>query len=206
MLQSNQGKMQRSRAIKVRLLPALVGVWAVLAASSLQSATIQLDVTLAAGTGIDTASGSLVSGGTAYVGSFFRANGSTATRSEVAALWTNTRDSFTTLWSRFVSVANAVVSSGGFTISTQAEVSSVGGKNLVGKNVYVLVVDNAASPTGFLLLAADGSGAFDTFANPADIAIGEDFTSLELAGEETSFTAEDGVTYVQPPTTSVVGT
>ena len=57
MLKSNQGKMQRSRAIKVRLLPALVGVWAVLAASSLQSATIQLDVTLAAGTGIDTAGG-----------------------------------------------------------------------------------------------------------------------------------------------------
>ena len=204
-LKSNQGELQRSPAIKVRLLPALVGVWAVLAASSLQSATIQLDVTLAAGTGINSAGGSLVSGGTAYVGSFFDGS-STMTKSQVAALWTNTRASYTTLWSRFVSVANAVVSNGGFTISTQAEVSSVGGKNLVKKNVYVLVVDNAASPTGFLLLAADGSGAFDTFANPADSAISEDFTSLELAGEETSFTAEDGVTYVQPPTTSVVGT
>ncbi len=205
MLKSNQGEMQRSRAIKVRLLPALVGVWAVLAGSSLHSATIQLDVTLAAGTSINSAGGSLVSGGTAYVGSFF--NGSTAmSKSAVAALWNSTRAGFTSLWSSFVSVANAGVSSGGFTISTQAEVGSVVGKNLVGKNVYVLVVDNAASPTGFLLLAADGSGAFDIFANPADIDTGEDITSLELAGEETSFTAEDGVSYVQPPTTSVVGT
>ena len=203
-LKSNQGNLQRSRAIKVRLLPALVGVWAVLAGSSLHSATIQLDVTLAAGTRINSAGGSLVSGGTAYVGSFF--NGSTAmSKSAVVALWNSTRAGFTSLWSSFVSVANAGVSSGGFTISTQAEVSSVVGKNLVGKNVYVLVVDNVASPTGFLLLAADGTGAFDTFANPADSIIGEDFTSLELAGEASTFTVDE-VTYDQPATTTVVGT
>jgi hypothetical protein len=76
---------------------------------------------------------------------------------------------------------------------------------MVGRNIYVLVVDNADSPTGFLLLAADGSGAFDTFANPADVATGEDFTSLELAGEASTFTV-DGVTIDQPATTSVVGT
>ena len=198
-LKSNQGNLQRSRAIKVRLLPALVGVWAVLAGSSLHSATIQLDVTLAAGTSINSAGGSLVSGGTAYVGSFF--NGSTAmSKSAVAALWNSTRAGFNSLWSSFVPVANAGVSSGGFTISTQAEVGSV-----VGKNVYVLVVDNAASPTGFLLLAADGSGAFDTFANPADIDTGEVFTSLELAGEASTFTVDD-VTIDQPATTTVVGT
>ena len=203
-LKSNQGDLQRSSAIKVWLLQALVGVWAVLAVSSSHSATIQLDVNMAAGTGINSATGSLVSGGTAYVGSFF--NGSSAmTKSQVAALWTNTRASYTTLWSRFVSVANAVVSSGSFAINSNAEVNNVGGKNLVGKSVYVLVVDNAASPSGFLLLAADGTDAFDTFANPADSIIGEDFTSLELAGEASTFTVE-GVIYDQPATTTVVGT
>ena len=204
MLKSNQGELQGSPAIKVRLLPALVGVWAVLSGSSLYSATIQLDVNMAAGTGINSAGGSLVSGGTAYVGSFFNGS-STMTKSQVAALWTNTRASYTTLWSRFVSVANAVVSNGGFAISTQAEVDSVGGKKLVGKNVYVLVVDNATSPNGFLLLAADGSGAFDTFANPADAFSGEDVTSLDLAGEPSTFTVGD-VTFEEPATTTVVGT
>ena len=202
-LKSNQGELQRPPAIKARLLPALVGVWAVLAGSSLHSATIQLDVTLAAGTGINSAGGSLVSGGTAYVGSFFNGS-STMTKSQVAALWTNTRASYTNLWSRFVSVADAVVSSGSFAINSNAEVTNVGGKNLVGKNVYVLVVDNAASPNGFLLLAADGTGAFDAFANPADFTIGEDYTSLELAGEASTFTVDE-VTYDQPATTTVVG-
>lgn len=203
MTKSNKAGLQRSPMIKVRLLPALIGVWAVLAGSSLHAATIQLDVTLAAGTGINSASGSLVSGGTAYVGSFF--SGSTAmTKSAVAALWNSTRTGFNNLWASFVPVANAGVSSGGLTISTQAEVSSVGGKNLVGKNVYVLVVDNAASPTGFLLLAADGSGAFDTFADPEDL-WGDAATLLEVAGEASTFTV-DGVTYDQLATTTVVGT
>ena len=203
-LKSNQGELQRSPAIKVRLLPALVGVWAVLAGSSLHSATIQLDVNMAPGTGINSATGSLVSGGTAYVGSFFN-GASTMTKSQVAALWNNTRAGFNTLWSRFVSVANAGVNSGVFAISTRAEVESVGGKNLVNRQVYVLVVDNAASPNGFLLLAADGSGAFDTFANPADSFSGEDYTSLDLAGEPSTFTVGD-VTFDEPATTSVVGT
>ena len=202
MLKTNQGEMQRSRAIKVRLLPALVGVWAFLAGSFLHSATIQLDVSLAVGTGINSATGSPVSGGTAYVGSFF--SGSTGmSKSAVAALWNSTRAGFDTLWSRFVSVASGGVTDGGFAISNRAEVTSVGGKNLVGKDVYVLVVDNAASPTGFLLLATDGTGAFDTFANPADSF--ENFTSLELAGEASAFTF-DGETYDQPATTTVVGT
>ena len=191
--------------IKARLLPALVGVWAVLAVSSSHSATIQLDVTMAAGTSINSAGGSLVSGGTAYVGSFFSSGSTAMGKSAVAALWNNTRTGFTDLWSKFVSVASAGVSSGGFVISTKAEVNSVGGKSLVGKNVYVLVVDNASSPNGFVLLAADGSGAFDTFADPADSAIGDDFTSLELAGEAFTFTI-DGTIYDQPATTTVVGT
>jgi hypothetical protein len=202
MLKSNQGGLQRSPLIKVRLLPALVGIWAVLAGSSLHSATIQLDVALAAGTGINSAGGSLVSGGTAYVGSFF--NGSSAmTRSAVAALWNSTRTGFDNLWSKFVSVASSAVSLGGFSILTSAEVDNVGGKNLVGKNVYVLVVDNAASPTGFLLLAADGSGAFDTFADPAD-PWGDVETLLQVAGEASTFTIA-GETYDQSATTSVVG-
>jgi hypothetical protein len=197
MLKSNQGELQRSPAIKVRLLPALVGVWAVLAGSYLHSATIQLDVTMLAGTGINTASGSMVSSGAAYVGSFF--SGSlTMTKSQVATLWTNTRDSYNTLWSRFVSVANAGVSSGSFAISTKAEVTNVAGKNLVGKDVYVLVVDNAASPTGFLLLAADGDGAFLKFSNPLDIV--EPDTLLELTGEPVPFPGYPD----QPPSTTVV--
>ena len=202
-LKSNQGDLQRSRAIKVRLLPALVGVWAVLAGSSLHSATIQLDVTLAAGTGVNSATGSLVSGGTAYVGSFF--NGSlTMTKSQVAALWANSHASFTTLWSRFVSVANAVVSNGSFAINSNAEVTSVAGKNLVGKSVYVLVVNNASNPTGFLLLAADGSGAFDTFADPTDV-FGDTSTSLGVTGESATFVV-DGESIFEDATTTVVGT
>ena len=197
MLKSNQGDLQRSPAIKVRLLPALVGVWVVLAGSSLHSATIQLDVTLAAGTGINTASGSSVSGGTAYVGSFF--SGSTAmTRSAVAELWNSTRTGFNNLWSKFVSVASSAVSSGGFSILTSPEVDNVGGKSLVGRNVYVLVVDNASSPNGFLLLAADGAGAFETFANPRDPI--EPETILELTGEQVPFPGYED----QLPSTTVV--
>jgi hypothetical protein len=205
MLKSNQGVLQTSRAIKVRLLPALVGVWAVLAGSYLHSATIQLDVNLAQGTGINSATGSLVSGGTAYVGSFFSGPTTAMTKDAVALLWNNTRAGFNNLWSKFVSVANAGVSSGSFAISTKAEVTNVAGKNLVGKDVYVLVVDNAASPNGFLLLAADGTGSFETFANPANSAAGEDYNSLDLAGEASTFIFE-GTTYIEPVTTTVVGT
>jgi hypothetical protein len=203
MLKSNQGEMQRSRANKVRLLPALVGVWAVLAGSSLHSATIQLDVNLAGGTGINSATGSLVSGGTAYVGSFF--NGAAPmTKNAVALLWNSTRDGFNTLWSRFVSVASGGVTEGSFAISNPAEVTSVAGKNLVGKSVYVLVVDNAASPTGFLLLAADGSGAFDTFADPTDV-FGDTSTFLGVTGESATFVVE-GESIFEAATTTVVGT
>ena len=198
MLKSNQGEMQRSPAIKVRLLPALVGVWAVLAGSSLHSATIQLDVTLAVGTSINSAGGSLVSGGTAYVGSFF--DGSTPmSKSSVANLWTSTRATFTNLWSKFFSVANAGVTNGSFVISTEAEVTNVGGKNLVGRGVYVLVVDNALSPTGFLLLAADGDGAFETFATP--LSDFESSTLLELTGEPVPIPDYED----QLPSTTVVG-
>jgi hypothetical protein len=197
MLKSNQGGLQRSPLIKVRLLPALVGIWAVLAGSSLHSATIQLDVALAAGTGINSAGGSLVSGGTAYVGSFF--NGSSAmTRSAVAALWNSTRTGFDNLWSKFVSVASSAVSSGGFSILTSPEVDNVGGNSLVGRNVYVLVVDNASSPNGFLLLAADGAGAFEKFASPEDPF--EPETILELTGEPVPFPGYED----QPPSTTVV--
>jgi len=123
-------------------------------------------------------------------------------KSAVAALWDSTRTGFNTLWSRFVSVASSSVSGGTFAISTAAEVNNVAGKSLVGKNVYVLVVDNASSPTGFLLLASDGSGAFDTFASPTDAF--EPSTTLELSGESVNFTI-DGETFTQDPSTTVVG-
>jgi hypothetical protein len=125
-------------------------------------------------------------------------------KSAVAALWNSTRAGFTTLWSRFVSVASSGVTGGGFAISKPAEVTSVGGKNLVGKEIYVLVVDNAASPTGFLLLAADGNGVFDTFADPAD-PFGDTSTLLEVTGETTTFVV-DNVSISESATTSVVGT
>ena len=197
MLKSNQGEMQRSPAIKARLLPALVGVWAVLAGSSLHSATIQLDVFLAPGTGINSATGSPVSAGTAYVGSFF--SGSTAmNKSSVASLWNSARDGFNTLWSSFVSVTSAGVTEGGFAISSQPDVTSVGGKNLVGQEIYVFVVDNVASPTGFLLLAADGDGGFAKFSDPSDEI--EPDTELELTGELVPFAGYAD----QPPSTTVV--
>jgi hypothetical protein len=181
---------------------ALVGLGFVLAGSSLQSATIQLDVTMATGTAINAPAGSAVSGGTAYVGSFF--SGSTAmTKSAVAALWNSTRAGFSSLFSAFVSVASASVTSGGFSISTPAEVNNVSGKSLVGRNVYVLVVDNASSPNGFLLLAMDGAGGvFDTFASPTDPI--EPSNVLELTGEPVTFTI-DGEPFTQDPSTTVVG-
>ena len=205
MLKSNQGEMQRSPAIKARLLPALVGVWAALAGSYLHSATIQLDVNLAPGTGINSATGSLVSGGTAYVGSFFSGPTTAMTRDAVALLWNNTRAGFDNLWSKFVSVANAGVSSGSFAISTQAEVTNVAGKKLAGKDAYVLVVDNADSPSGFLLLAADGSGAFETFADPdPQNPFSETETTIQLSGETITFFV-DGEFISEASTTTVVG-
>jgi len=177
----NQGQNQSSPFTHGRYWLALMGLGFFILGSPLPAATIQLDVAMLSGTAIHSSGGSAVSGGTAYVGSFF--NGSTAmSKSAVAALWDSTRTGFNTLWSRFVSVASSSVSVGTFAISTAAEVDNVAGKSLVGKNVYVLVVDNASSPTGFLLLASDGSGAFDTFASPTDFF--EAATTLMLSGEE----------------------
>jgi hypothetical protein len=69
------------------------------------------------------------------------------------------------------------------------------------------VVDNSSSPTGFLLLAADGDGG-TTFANPSDI-LGDNFTDLKISGKlKTSqyvdeYTGDTVVTEA-PATTSVV--
>jgi hypothetical protein len=129
-------------------------------------------------------------------------------KSAIANLWNATRAGYEALYSRFVSVGSALVSGGTFSINTSAEVESVGGKSLVGRNVYVLVVDNSSSPTGFLLLAADGNGG-TTFANPKDT-FGDNFTDLEISGKQTTSQYVDldtGETVVidTPATTSVVG-
>jgi len=203
LMTSNQGWVRRPLGTSRLLAAALVGICVLSGGSTIHAATIQLDVSLAQGTSILSSGGTAVSGGTAYVGSFF--NGSSAmSKSSVAALWNNTRTGFNDLWSKFVSVASGAVTSGGFSISTAAEVNSVAGKSMVGKNVYVLVVDNAASPNGFLLLAADGSGSV-TFADPLDT-FGDNFTSLEVSGEASTIVIPDVGAVDIPVSTTVVGT
>jgi hypothetical protein len=179
-----------------------------LSTSNIQAAAIQVTVQPGSGSAINSSStsNSTLSSGVAYVGTFF--DGNTAmSKTAISNLWNLTRAGYEALYSKFVSVGSALVSGGTFSINTSAEVDSVGGKSLVGKNVYVLVVDNSSSPNGFLLLAADGANG-TTFANPRDI-FGDNFTDLKISGKlKTSqyVDVDTGETVVtqSPATTSVV--
>jgi len=187
-------------------LTALAGFF-MLSVSNIQAAAIQVTVYPSSGSAINSASNSTLSSGVAYVGTFFDGN-IAMSKTAIANLWNATRAGYEALYSKFVSVGSALVSGGTFSINTSAEVSSVGGKSLVGKNVYVLVVDNSSSPNGFLLLAADGDGG-TTFANPNDI-LGDNFTDLEISGKPKTTQYVDGesgetVVTETPATTSVVG-
>ena len=169
-----------------------------------KATTIQIQVDMLAGTTIKSAAGANVANGTAYVGSFL--NGSTQmSKTDVAALWDGTRAGFNNLFAKFVEVTSGAVSNGTFSINTQAEVEKVGavggvgGKSLVDKAIYVLVVDNASSPNGFLLLATDGWGTFEVFEDPDGI---DPRVRLELFGEEV--VVDDDLTI--PASTTIVGT
>jgi len=186
-------------------LTALAGFF-MLSVSNIQAAAIQVTVYPSSGSAINSSSNSTLSSGVAYVGTFFDGS-SPMSKSAIASLWNSTRAGYEALYSKFVSVGSALVSGGTFSINTSAEVDSVGGKSLVGKNVYVLVVDNSSSPNGFLLLAADGDGG-TTFANPRET-FGDNFTDLEISGKlKTSqfVNPETGDTesIEAPATTSVV--
>ena len=186
-------------------LTALAGFF-MLSVSNIQATAIQVTVYPSSGSAINSSSNSTLSSGVAYVGTFFDGL-SPMSKSAIASLWDATRAGYEALYSKFVSVGSALVSGGTFSINTSAEVDSVGGKSLVGKNVYVLVVDNPLSPNGCLLLAADGDGG-TTFANPRET-FGDNFTDLEISGKlKTSQfeNLETGVTesIEAPATTSVV--
>lgn len=177
-----------------------------LSVSNIQATAIQVTVYPSSGSAINSSSNSTLSSGVAYVGTFFDGS-SPLSKSAIASLWDATRAGYEALYSKFVSVGSALVSGGTFSINTSAEVDSVGGKSLVGKNVYVLVVDNSSSPNGFLLLAADGDGG-TTFANPRET-FGDNFTDLEISGKLKTYQFENletGVTesIEAPATTSVV--
>ena len=175
--QSNSKKNPTTRL--ARYLIALAGLF-MFAVSNIQAAAIQVTVYPSSGSAINSSSNSTLSSGVAYVGTFF--NGlSPMSKSAIASLWNATRAGYEALFSKFVSVGSALVSGGTFSINTSAEIDDVGGKSLVGEDVYVLVVDNASSPNGFLLLAADGDSG-TTFANPREI-LGDDFTDLEISGK-----------------------
>ena len=201
--QSNSKK-HPTTALACHLI-ALAGFF-MFSVSNIQAAAIQVTVYPSSGSAINSSSNSTLSSGVAYVGTFF--NGlSPMSKSAIASLWNATRAGYEALFSKFVSVGSALVSGGTFSINTSAEVDSVGGKSLVGKNVYVLVVDNSSSPNGFLLLAADGDGG-TTFANPRET-FGDNFTDLEISGKlKTSqfVNLETGDTEFTeaPATTSVV--
>jgi hypothetical protein len=186
---------------------ALVGLF-IASLPMAEAATIQIKVDMISGTTIKSSAQVNVANGTAYVGSFLNANNSQMSKTDVAALWntTNTtRAGFNNLFAKFVEVTRGAVSNGTFSINTQAEVENVGavggvgGKSLVNKEIYVLVVDNASSPNGFLLLASDGWGTFDAFEDPNAI---DPQVKLELSGEEVVVDADLTI----PASTSIVGT
>jgi len=186
-------------------LTALAGLF-MLSVSNIQAATIQVTVRPDSGSAINSASNSTLSSGVAYVGTFFDGN-IAMSKTAIANLWNATRAGYEALYSKFVSVGSALVSGGTFSFNTSAEVDSFGGKSLVGKNVYVLVVDNSSSPNGFLLLAADGDGG-TTFANPRET-FGDNFTDLEISGKPKTYEYLDvesgyNVSTEAPATTSVV--
>jgi len=188
-------------------LTALAGLF-MLSVSNIQAVAIQVTVQPGSGSAINSSStsNSTLSSGVAYVGTFLDGN-TEMSKTAIASLWNSTRAGYEALYSKFFSVASALVSGGTFSINTSAEVDNVRGKSVVGKNVYVLVVDNSSSPNGFLLLAADGDGG-TTFENPRET-FGDNFTDLKISGKlKTSqyvdeITGETEVTQ-SPATTSVV--
>jgi len=202
--QTNQEEIRPMAApLKGAIQSALVGLF-MASLPMAEAASIQITVDMISGTTIKSSTGANVNGGTAYVGSFL--NGSSQmTKAAVAALWDGTRSGFNNLLAKFVAVTTGAVSNGAFSINASAEVDNVGGvggvggKSLVNQEIYVLVVDNASSPNGFLLLASDGWGTFDTFEDPNAI---DPQVKLELSGEEVVVDAELTI----PKSTSIVGT
>ena len=197
----NQPNQQKVRALAAPLKgviqSALVGLF-MASLPMAEAATIQIRVKMASGATIKSSGGvNNVTGGTAYVGSFLNGD-SPMSKTEVAALWDGTLTGFNNLFAKLVSATTAAVSSGRFSIDASAEVDSVGGKSLVGRDIYVLVVDNASSPTGFLLLASDGGGVFDVFDDP-DFRLNP--VNLELNGAEVVIDEDAPI----PPSASIVG-
>ena len=177
MNQAYQEEIKRMAApLKGVIQSALVGLF--MASLPLaEAASIQITVNMVPNTTIKNSAGANVADGTAYVGSFLNGTNQISktdvTALSVAALSASTRTGFNDLFAKFVSVTSGAVSDGRFSIDAPAEVENVGavggvgGKSLVGKEIYVLVVDSASSPTGFLLLASDGwGGDFDIFDDP----------------------------------------
>jgi hypothetical protein len=154
---------------------------------------------------IATPTGATLSGGTAYVGAFM--NGSTELqKTTIAALWNNTKAGFDAIWASFVNVASGTVNSGALSVSATPDTRNVSNKNLVGKSVYILVVDNSSAPTSFLLLAADGAGSPSAtgykFADSADPFYND--TTIEVTGESYQLTLSDGSTDTYAATTTTI--
>ena len=182
MNQAYQEEIKRMAApLKGVIQSALVGLFMATLPVA-KAASIPITVNMVPNTTINSA-GAILTGGTAYVGSFLNGTNqipktglsgvTNVTALTVAALSAGTRTGFDDLFAKFVSVTSGAVSNGRFSIDALAEVENVGavggvdGKSLVGNEIYVLVVDNASSPTGFLLLASDGwGGDFDIFDDP----------------------------------------
>jgi hypothetical protein len=197
--QTNKEKIRAMAApLKGAIQSALVGLF-MASLPMAEAATIQINVDMTSGTTIKSSAQVNVANGTAYVGSFLNADNSQMSKTDVADLWNATRAGFNNLFAKFVSVTSGVVSDGIFSINAQAEVDNVNGQRLVGKNIYVLVVDNASSPNGFLLLASDGYGSFEDFEDPN---VFDPVNRFELSGEDIVVDAELTI----PPSSTVVGT
>ena len=185
---------------------------------SLRAATISLDVYGFTGVPgypaqlIASPTGTTLSGGTAYVGAFMKSSTEELQKTDIAALWNNTKAGFDAIWARFVNVASGAVNLGALNVSATPDIQNVSGKNLAGKSVYILVVDNSSVPTSFLLLATDGagspSGAGYKFADPSadsNDPLAESSTTVEVNAEAYQFTVGSETTIADPTTTTVVG-
>jgi len=196
--QPNQHEVRALAApLKGVIQSALVGLF-MASLPMAQAATIQIKVNMASGATIKSSDGvNNVTGGTAYVGSFLNSAGGQMLKSEIAQVV-----GFNNLWTKFVAAISGAVTNGRFSINDLAEVENVGGvsgKSLVGNDIYVLVVDNATSPTGFLLLASDGGGVFDVFDDPE---FNINPVRVVLNGAEFVIEGDDPI----PASASIVGT
>jgi len=211
--QAYQGQIERMAApLKGVIQSALVGLF-MASLPVAKAASIQITVNMVTNTTIKNSAGAIVTGGTAYVGSFLNGTNQISktdvTALSVAALSASTRTGFNDLFAKFVSVTSGAVSDGRFSIDAPAEVENVGavggvgGKSLVGKEIYVLVVDSASSPTGFLLLASDGwGGDFDIFDDPENPFYP---VNLGLSGEVEVLDANPESYLDVPASTTIVG-